>query len=110
MPSHTLAFVGLVHNCLDSSGTTLDDAFRPIDAYVNTENATGEPKPKSVGFWATVGRNLVRVLRARIDGSYRGTPFFDSKSGMPIATPKILSAQEYEEVMGHVSQEPGRQR
>ena len=106
LPNYKLSFVGLVHSCLDSSGTTLDDAFGSINAYVNTENAKGEPKPKSVGFWTTVGRNLVRVLRARIDGGYRFTPFFDAKSELPITTPKILTPQEYEDVMGKVSQEP----
>ncbi len=43
LPSYTLSFVGLVHNCLDSSGTTLNDVFRPIEAYVNTEYAKGDP-------------------------------------------------------------------
>ncbi|NEQ46726.1 MAG: hypothetical protein F6K00_25535 [Leptolyngbya sp. SIOISBB] len=99
LPSHKMSFVGLVHNCLESSEITLNDSFGSARIYVHTKYAKGESKPKSAGLMATVIRNLARVLRARIDGTYKQTPFFWVDSGVPIVSPKILSHQEYQDVM-----------
>jgi hypothetical protein len=30
------------------------------------------------------------LARARIDGSYKTTPFFDAQRGTPVVTPKVL--------------------
>ena len=100
LPSHKMSFVGLIHNCLESSEIPLNDSFGSARIYVHTKYAKGEPKPKSVGLMATVIRNLARVLRARIDGTYKQTPFFWVDSGVPIVSPKVLSHQEYQDVMG----------
>ena len=62
--------------------------------HVNTQSAIGEQKPKSVGLFAGALRVIGMILRARLDGSYKRTPFFVPESGSPIVTPKVLSSQE----------------
>ncbi|ABW28281.1 DUF6151 family protein [Acaryochloris marina] len=102
LPSHKMSFVGVVHNCLESSDITLDELCTSESAHVNTAGAKGDPKPKPAGQVKAIIRNLLMILKARIDGSYQQTPFFEVGSGLPITTPKILSSQEYEELMNTV--------
>ena len=99
LPSHKLSFIGLVHNCLESSGVTLDNSFGVVSTRVNTKYTKGALKSKPVGLIATVIRNIARMVKARIDGSYQHTLFFSTDSGMPVASPKILTQQEYEDIM-----------
>ena len=99
LPSYKMSFVGLVHNCLESSEVTLDNSFGPARIRVHTKSAKGEPKPKQVGFLAAIARNIARILRARIDGSYKQTPFFSADSEMPVVQPKVLSDREYKDIM-----------
>ncbi|MGD1857210.1 MAG: DUF6151 family protein [Leptolyngbyaceae cyanobacterium] len=99
LPSYKLSFIGLVHNCLESSETTLDNSFGTVSTRVNTEHAKGALESKPTDLISTVLRNMFRVLRARIDGSYKYTPFFSADSGSPVVSPKILSPQEYEDIM-----------
>ena len=102
LPSYKLSFIGLVHTCLKSSETTLDNSFGAVSTRVNTRYAKRELESKPTGLIGTVLRNMFSILRARIDGSYKHTPFFSAESGMPIVSPKILSPQEYEDIMSIV--------
>jgi uncharacterized damage-inducible protein DinB len=49
LSTSNLSFIGLIHNCLSSEQTDLDNTFGPIKMYINTKSAFGERKPKSVG-------------------------------------------------------------
>ncbi|HEX4939342.1 MAG TPA: DUF6151 family protein [Candidatus Kapabacteria bacterium] len=98
-PNFSMSFVGLVHNCLEAGGASMDAVFGPVSAHVNTENARGGVRVKSKGFAKTLLKVLGMVARARIDGSYRKTPFFNVEKGMPIVTPTILNAQERLQLM-----------
>lgn len=102
LPSYKMSFVGLVHNCLESSEVTLDNSFGRVCSQVHTQYAKGEPKPKPAGLMATIARNMARIWRARIDGSYKQTPFFSADSEMPTVSPKVLSDQEYQDVMNQI--------
>jgi hypothetical protein len=42
------------------------------------------------------------MLRARLSGAYRDTPFFGA-DGVPTAAPQILSAEEHAAVMSSVA-------
>jgi hypothetical protein len=64
--------------------------------------AMGEDKPKSTGLLSGTLRVLGMVLKARLDGSYKHTPFFVLESGAPIVTPKVLSDRELKDVMDTV--------
>ncbi|MES2821161.1 MAG: DUF6151 family protein [Pseudomonadota bacterium] len=91
-----LSFAGLIHSCLASGPQTLDQAFGPIRMQGYTEAALGQPKPKSFGLPSAILRIAAMLLKARLYGSYRHTPFFDPASGAPMVTPKVLSLEERE--------------
>lgn len=97
-----LSFIGLVHTYLSTEQSDLDKAFGPVRAYVNTESAIGEHKPKSTGISVSAFRLMSRLLKARLDGSYKQAPFFEP-SGNPIATPKILSNEELADLLTQTS-------
>jgi hypothetical protein len=97
-----VSFVGLVHNCLENTGTSLDDSFGPVRAFVNTKSAKGQAGSSSVSMISVILRFIAMVGRARINGSYKRTPFFSADTGTPIATPKVLSRSELERVMNGV--------
>jgi hypothetical protein len=101
------SFIGLVHNCLESPGASLDESFGPIRAWVNTKGAKGEPKPALKGQGATVGWFFKAVLRARLNGDYKKTPLFHPDTAKPVVTPRVLSAGEHSNVMNAVRAAPG---
>ncbi len=98
-PNSKLPFIGLIHNCLSPAPASFDEAFGPVRMYVNTQSAIGEPKPKSMGFFAGTLRVMGMVLRSRLDGSYKQNPFFVSATGNPIVTPKVLDRQELQDLI-----------
>jgi hypothetical protein len=102
LPGFRVSFVGLVHSCLDGSGASLDNSFGPVRAYVNTKGAKGAVKSSSIGMMSMIARFIAMVVRARIDGSYRRTPFFSADTGAPIVSPRVLSPGERERVMNAV--------
>jgi len=97
-----ISFIGLVHTCLESSGEPLQDSFGPVRAWVNTKGARGNPQPKTVGMGATILWFLANTVKARIDGSYRQSPFFLVDEGTPIVPPRVLSAEERAQLMNAV--------
>jgi hypothetical protein len=60
---------------------------------VNTKSAKGHPKPMPVSQAAALLRFLPTVLLARLDGSYKTTPFF-TVEGTPAVERKILTRTE----------------
>ncbi|KAM3091924.1 DUF6151 family protein [Phormidesmis sp. 146-35] len=101
-PNLSTSFVGLIHNCLSSDQSSLDRAFGSVRMHVSTKYAIGKDKPKSTGLLSSTLRIIGMVLKARLDGSYKRTPFFVLESGAPIVTPKVLSDQELKVVMDAV--------
>jgi hypothetical protein len=97
-----ISFVGLLHNCLAQAPGSIDAAFGPVRMRVNTKYAKGKVASMPLSTMTSVARFLGSVIKARIDGSYRQTPFFISGNGEPIVSPKVLSATERERVMNAV--------
>jgi hypothetical protein len=97
-----VSFVGLVHTCLEDPSKTLDSSFGPVRMRVNTKNAKGRAESMPLSTVTSVLRFLASVIRARLDGSYKLTPFFDSHRGTPVLTPKVLSISERERVLNAV--------
>jgi hypothetical protein len=97
-PTPNLSFIGLIHTCLGSDPALLDKAFGAIKVYVHTQSAIGGNKPKSAGVLSGTLRVLGMILKARLDGRYKQTPFFVMESGTPIAVPKVLNDQELKSV------------
>jgi hypothetical protein len=97
-----ISFVGLVHNCLEGTGPTLDDSFGPVRAHVNTGSAKGGVKSSPLTLAAVILRFIAMVAGARMDGSYKRSPFFAADTGAPIVAPKVLSPGERETLMSAV--------
>ena len=97
-----ISIVGLVHNCLESPGQSLDDSFGPIRAWANPKGAKGDPKPEVRGLGPVVWWFITRVLTARLNGDYKRNPLFHADTGQPIVTPRVLSASEHTGVMNAV--------
>jgi hypothetical protein len=94
LASAKLSFIGLVHDCLDASGMSLDDAFGPVMAWVYTKGARGTPKPRNAGQGKVTAWFIRTTLRARLNGDYKLSPFFDGKTGAPIVVPQILTEHD----------------
>jgi hypothetical protein len=94
--------VGLIHTCLEDPSRTLEGSFGPVRMRVNTKHAKGKPKPMPVSTVISIVRFLGLLMRARLDGSYKNTPFFTPDRGTPVVPPKVLTSSERERVMNAV--------
>lgn len=103
LPNFKLSFVGLIHTCLEHGGRPLDDFFGPVRMCVNTRHARGGTV-RSMGLTAGILRVAGMVLKARLDGSYWKTPFFDTTTGAPVVTPSVLSAAQLQELKRAIGQ------
>ena len=97
-----VSHVGLVHTCLEDPPRTLESSFGPVRMRVNTKHAKGKPKSMPISTIASLVRFLISLIRARLDGSYKCTPFFAPDRGTPIVPPKVLTSSERERVMNAV--------
>lgn len=91
--NYRMSYVGVVHTCLHDASETLDDAFGPVRMRVNTRSARRPVKPTPIGTLQAVAGLSLALVRARLDGSYKRTPFFDPQ-GVPVASPRILTRDE----------------
>ena len=102
LASYKISFIGLVHTCLETPDRPLQDSFGAIRVWANTNGAKGNPKPKAVGMGATILWFMATTIKARINGSYKHTPFFLVNKGTPIVSPRVLSSGELASVMNAV--------
>jgi hypothetical protein len=93
-----ISHVGLVHRCLADPATSLDDSFGPVRMRVNTKSAKGKPKTLPISTITSILRFLSSMIRARLDGSYKITPFFTPDQGTPVIRPRVLTSSELERV------------
>lgn len=94
-----VSYVGLVHTCLEDPSVTLDSSFGSARMRVNTQSARGKTNSTPIRTLACVLRLLTSLIGARVDGSYKVTPFFIPDRGMPIMPPRVLTADERARVM-----------
>ncbi len=96
-PDYHLAFVGLIHNCLDHERVSIDQSFGPVRVRVNVEGAKpangAMPTSTPLATLALFARFGVLMAGARLSGSFRQTPFFNA-DGVPVVAPTILSKAE----------------
>jgi hypothetical protein len=92
LENYKISFIGLLHNCLETPEHPLQNSFGAVRAYANPQGANGELKPKATGMGATLWWVIKTILKARVNGDYKRTPFF--RDGKPIATPRVLSSAE----------------
>jgi hypothetical protein len=102
MADYRISFVGLVHNCLESPGSSLDRSFGPIRMVSFPKRAKVKVRSTPLGITVGMLRLLTMMAGARMSGAYRRTPFYSKDTGAPIVTPKILSADEREAVFKNI--------
>ena len=98
LANYRVSFVSLIHSCVDTTGQSLDDAFGPVRMRVNTKNAKGAVQSSPLGTISVLSRFVATLIGARLTGSYKRTPFFSVDTGVPVATPKVLTRGEREKV------------
>lgn len=92
-----MAHIGLVSVCLADAGASIESAFGPVRMRTGTSSAKGPVPPSSVaGTVKAVAKFAAALIRARLNGSYKRTPFFDPEQGSPIVAPKVLTIAERE--------------
>jgi hypothetical protein len=89
-----LSFIGLIHSCLESEEKSLADSFGPVRMWSFTKGAKKAIKSRTPTMIFGILRLIGILIRARVTGAYKHTPFFAVDTGAPIITPKILSASE----------------
>lgn len=97
-----ISFVGLLHNCLEHAPSSIDAAFGAIRMRVNTKCAKGKVGSMPLSTFTSAARFFGSVVKARINGSYKRTPFFIAESSAPIVSPRVLSAAERQRVRSAV--------
>ena len=96
--SAKMAYVGLVHTCLEGAGVPIERSFGPVTMRVNTASATSPVAERSRGMLGGMVRFAGTMLGARLGGSYKRSPFFDAASGMPVLAPHVLTKAEREQL------------
>jgi len=96
--NYRVSFVGLIHDCLRDPMHSLDESFGRSLGGVFTTYAIGEPKPAQINRLGAVWRLGRMMLKARLSGAYKNTPFF-SADGKPAAEPRVLTSEEFRDAM-----------
>jgi hypothetical protein len=91
-------YVGLIESCLTSDSPSLQESFGPVRMVLNTKYARGHVKSTPLGNLVAMLGLMKSVIGARLSGTYRRNPFFDTEEGSPIKQPRVLTKAEREQV------------
>ena len=87
-----LPFLGLVLGCVDAEGRSLDELLGPVRLRIMARFARGElgdPEAHERFVLSHVLAIFRRMLRWRIRGDHKRSPFFDPTSGEPVSPPTM---------------------
>jgi hypothetical protein len=100
--------VGLIHSCMDTGGSPLDEWLGPVRARVYYRFARHELDPApSAEFrrrppnahdgipWSQFVRVASKILVWRLRGDQKRSPFFDVRTGEPVAVARVLSDDQH---------------
>lgn len=97
-PTRQLPIVGMILSSVQARPQELDKVLGPVQARVMVRYAKGvvaDSAPTYDGFPPShIARMLWKILVWRIGGDHRRSPFFDSSTGKPITSPRLLDANE----------------
>jgi hypothetical protein len=91
-----LSFVALVHTGLGASGAALEAELGTIRVPVNPKHAKGKVSYSAPRALFSTARIVASVLRARMNGSWKQSPFFQPDTAEPVVIPRVLGAAERE--------------
>jgi hypothetical protein len=92
------SYVGLIESCLTSGSPSLQESFGPIRMVLNTKYARSQVKSTPLGNLVAMLGIMKSVIGARVNGTYKSNPFFDTEAGSPIKRPRVLTRAEREQV------------
>ena len=85
-----IAFVGI----LTANMEPPRDSLGPVSFRYKRDQALGRVEAGPGNLLRYGLRTLSRIVRPRLDGSWRRTPFFDAGTGRSVAEPRVLTDQE----------------
>jgi hypothetical protein len=95
LASTAIPFVGLIHRCIVRPGgdPTLDVTLGPVRARAYRKFA--KDGGSTLAASESIPRLMLRfgrlVIRWRLRGDHKRSPFFDARTGKPIVAPRVLS-------------------
>jgi hypothetical protein len=93
-----VAYVGLVHSCLEQAAPPLQQSFGPLRMAVNTSGALGPAyKSPALATAASLFGLATTLLGARLGGGWRGNPFFEAGTATPVRAVHLLTPAEREQ-------------
>ena len=98
-----LPFVGLTHNCVHPSrDADRTRAFGDVRGPMHGRFAKGGLNPGRTPL-GLLARFLGVILKGKLRGEQKRSPFFDPETGNAVAQPKILTTAKHTELMERVS-------
>jgi hypothetical protein len=64
-----------------------------------TNSAKGKVEPRAVSTTVSILRFMATLIRTRLNGGYKITPFFNPDDGAPCVSPKVLTPDERARLM-----------
>ena len=100
MSSPGFPFAGLIRACMELSDGQQAALLGPATG-VNGRSAKGQAPAgtEATASLGTILRTIAFLLRGRLAGAQKPTPFFDA-AGLPVVTPRVLSIAEREALRG----------
>jgi hypothetical protein len=113
LATNKLPFFGLIHRCIQRppEDPSLEAALGPIQARAFRRFAQGDRATipaNRIGLPRLFFRFAALMLRWKLGGDGRRSPFFDPHSGQPVVLPRVLSAAEHATLRLKLLQEPAR--
>ncbi len=90
-----ISYVGIVHACVAATRDELAPIFGPAGMAVYTGHARRRLKSARLRTAANMAEGIAQVVRARIDGTWRTSPFFDPVDHQPVIERRVLSPAEW---------------
>jgi hypothetical protein len=90
-----LSFVSLVHTSLGASGDALEAKLGTTRVPVNPKHARGTVSYSAISALFATARIVSSVLRARVNGSWKRSPFFRPGGAEPVVVPRVVGADEW---------------
>lgn len=99
LPTGQLPFVGLIHLCIQRpvGDDSLEKALGPVRVRAYDRFAKGDPEAlppciDSIGY--STMRVMGFILKWRLRGDHRRSPFFEASTGNAVAVPRVLNLEE----------------
>ena len=98
LPSPRVPFVGIVASFIGESvgGEPRDALLGPVTSRVQGRFAVGglPPGAHPSAPVSVIARAITRLFRGFVAGAHRPSPFFDARTGRPVAEPEVLSVEQ----------------